>query len=251
MKMKSNAFKVFASAVVIINLAIPAVIFAQANICNRISDLSLKIGQRMDNLSAKIEEKVSQREQTIENRWQKRDGQKTENRTEWDANRAEHIAKLEERATTDAQKQAVAQFKETVNAAISARRAAIDSAIETFRKSVESAITARKTKLDDAENAYRNAVNTAYQKAQTDCASSVEPAQIRTALKANLKSAKEKFNSDREIIEKMQDSMETLIASRKQAVERAIQDFKTAMEKARTDLKAAFPKTATTTPENQ
>ncbi len=55
-----------------------------------------------------------------------------------------------------------------------------------------------------------------------------------------MKSAQDKFKSDRQAIEKLKDSLEPIRATRKQAVEKAIADFKTAMEKARTDLKAAF-----------
>jgi len=55
-----------------------------------------------------------------------------------------------------------------------------------------------------------------------------------------MKTAQDKFKSDRQAIEKLKDSLEPIRAARKQEAEKAIADFKAAMEKARADLKAAL-----------
>ena len=254
--MRANFKKILRTGfwgLLVIGALVPIWIFAQnANdsqkakgFCALISNLASKYDQRVANRETKLEEKRSEIENRIAERWTQRDAKLTEKRAKWDTNRDEHFAKLEEKAVTDEQKQALLVFKQAVTAAIAARRAAINEAIDDFRRGVEQAKIDRKSAADALRNTFRNSIRAAFEKAKTDCDVGVDPATIRTNFRAEVKTAKEKFESDRQELEKLQTSMETLINTRKEAIKKAIEDFKTVMETARTEFKAAFPQAET------
>jgi len=233
----------------IAGVLVPLWIFAQnANdnqkakgFCNSISNLASKYDQKVTDRETKLEEKRNEIQNRITNRWVERDAKLAEKRAKWDVNREEHFEKLEEKAGTDEQKQALLDFKQAVTAAITARRAAIDKAIEDFRQGVERAKIDRKSAADALGNTFRNSIQAAFQKAETDCDASVDPATIRTNFRAEVKATKEKFESDRQEMEKLQTSMEALINTRKETIKKAIDGFKTAMETAKADFEAALP----------
>lgn len=245
-------FKVLFEGAIITSLLIPVLLLAQGNaekgICARLSTLSLKIDERFANFDARLEAKRTETANRIETRQNEFDARLTEKRAKWDANRDEHFAKLEEKAQTDVQKQALLAFRETVTAAISARRAAIDTANQNFREGVQDAIASRKSAVDTATTTFRNSLKAAFDKANSDCQAGVDPRTVRENLGTDLKAARDKFASDRQEIEKLKTPMETLINTRKEAIKKAIDDFKAAIEKAKTDFKAAFPTSSAPAP---
>lgn len=248
MSFRKTATVVF-GGVALAGILVPALVLAQTGdtnqgakgFCTQLSTISSNIEQRLADRDSKLEAKRAEIQSRIEERRSERDARLVAMRTKWDANRAKHFAKLEERAQTDEQKQAVVAFTGAVNAAIAARRATVDTAIQNFRDGVGGLITSRKTSVDAAITTFKNSVQLALEKAQSDCASGVSPITVRKNLLADLKAAQEKFVSDKQDIEKMEDPTESLIAARKEAIEKAIDDFKATVEQARVDLKAAFP----------
>jgi len=238
-------------------ILLPLWIFAQNTndnqkgkaICTTISNLASKYDQRVSDRETKLEEKRTEITDRINNLWAERDAKLAEKRTKWDTNREEHFAKLEEKAVTDGQKQALLVFRQAVTTAITSRRAAIDEAIKNFRQGVEQAKINRKAKVDTLNNTFRNSVKAAFEKAKTDCDAGVDIATIRENFREEVKAAKDKFESDRKDLEKLQTSMETLITTRREAIKKAIDDFKLAMEKAESDFKVAF--SSETTPSEE
>ena len=242
-----------ALGLMIVGFLTPILIYAQnANddrkakaFCNIILDLASKFDQRITNRDTKLEEKRTDITERIADRWSKRDVKLAEKRAKWDTNRDEHFAKLEEKTGTDKQEQALLVFKQAVTDAIASRRLAIDAAIQAFRQDVEQAKTDRKTAVNELRNTFQNSIQATFEKAKTDCDAGVAPATIRTNFRAEVKAAKDKFESDRQEIEKLQTTMEALINARKEAIKKAIDDFKAAMETARNDFKAVFPTEST------
>ncbi|MEK7575561.1 MAG: hypothetical protein AAB491_00530 [Patescibacteria group bacterium] len=235
----------------ITTLILPSVVFAQRiqnnNIkrdtafCLKISDTLTNIENRTDEREAKIKERIGARQSNIDERREKRDDRLAEFRQKRDENRNEHFQKLMEKAQTDAQKQAVIQFQIDINNAITARKTAIDKAISDFRQSIDNAISSRKVSVDSLVSTYKNSIKEDFNKAKTDCDNGVATSEIRTTLRASLKGLREKFENDRKNLDKVNDSIDSLITAKKAAFEKAISDFKTAVQAAKEKLKAAFP----------
>lgn len=219
------------------------------NFCANVDKMT-QLETRMIDNEDKIEKKREEQKKKIDDRWIERNTKREDNRNKWDENRDEFFAKLEGKAATNAQKQALLAFKEATTAAIAARRAAVDSAIEAFRRGVEQTVASKKTSVDALISAFRVEIQAAITKAKADCAlTNPDSVAIRVAFQDRVKAAKEKFIADKKDIDKISNSLQSLIDAKKQTVEKANSDFKAVIEKARNDLKAVFPvSTATPSP---
>lgn len=235
-------------------LAVPFMVLAQggtatggtasgenpANFCSRLLEVKSKVNGGLADRTTKLAEARTARDGKLDAGQADRDAKLADTRAKADANRQDHYAKLLEKADTDAKKQAVQTFRTAVEAAVAARRAAIDEAIKTFRQGVDGAITARKAAVDTAVNTFTASVNAATAKADTDCAGKVAPRTARETFQASLRAAREKLRTGRQALEKRKDVVTPLRTERKAAVDKAIADFKAAVEAAKNTLKAAL-----------
>lgn len=246
--MKMNSKKIFArlaGLVFVLTLISPVVSFAQTTpaknaFCSRIDQIITPIEQRMADRGAKLQAKWQEIDANLTKRVANRNTRLLDNRNIHDDNREAQYAKLEAKATTDAQKQAIVSFKAVVESAVVTRKAAVDSAISALQQSVDQSIDARRAAITTAKNEFTSAKSAAIEKAKADCAEGVAPQTIRETFRTSMESAQDKFKSDYKAIEKLKGSFESVRDTRKQAVEKAITDFKVTMEKARIDLKTAF-----------
>lgn len=207
------------------------------NICQKISDMANREQERLRQRTMNSGDRF----QNWQLKTTEKDSELANLRSNWDGNRDAQFKKLEEKATTDAQKKAVADFEATVKAAITARRTAVDAAISTFREGVKKLISDRAEGVSTSFTAFSDATKVAYETAKSDCASGKDPATIRTTLRNSIAAARTKFNSDRTSAPKVGGNIQALIDARRTAVNKAMTDFKAAMEKARTELKKSFP----------
>lgn len=200
-----------------------------------------RLGQRLGAQQQKLDEKRAERDNRLTERRQQRDERLSEVRANSDARKADHIDKLLELAQDDGQKQAVAIFQAAVDAALSARRSAVDEARQEFKNGLDAAIAARKAAVDAATGTFTDALVAAETKAKTDCdAAGSDPAQVRETLRASVESARTQLRSALQAAEKIGPQAGELVQTRNEAFRAAQADFKAALEQARTDLKAAF-----------
>ena len=207
-------------------------------ICDNLEKWVVKIDQTLTEREVKIEEKQTERLEKLDKKRENRNTKLEQHREKWEDKWEEHFGMLEEKASTSEQKQALVEFKEAVKEALASRQAAVDKAISQFRTDLDKLIANRKIAIDAAKIAYINAYNVAIQNAKQACTDGGVPSQIRETLRTALKAAKDKFNSDRRAIEKM--DVKKLVETRQQALKEALEYFKKAMEGARTKLKTAF-----------
>lgn len=207
--------------------------------CSRIENWIERINQNIAKNQERITNRQEERLQNMEEKRLQRENRLTDFREKWEINREKQYEKLAEMAQTDAQKQAVLEFKQAVEAALIARKSAIDTAISAFRTGLDQLINNRKTAIENTQNAYRNVYQVAVQKAKDDCVAGVDANQIRTTFMATLRVGRDKYNNDRQVIEKI--STKALVEARQTAFRKALDDFKTAMQAAKDKLRTAFP----------
>jgi len=193
----------------------------------RIENWIEKVDQNLVRNQERIMNKQEERLQNMEEKRLQREQKLVDFREKWEQNRERQYEKLQEIAQTDTQKQAVLEFKQTTETALTARKIAVDAAISAFRSGLDQLINNR--------NTYQVAV----QKAKEDCAAEVDANQVRTTFMATLRAGRDKYNSDRQGIEKI--STKALVETRQAAFKKALDDFKTAMQTAREKLRTAFP----------
>ena len=211
----------------------------QRAFCLRIENWIEKVDQNLVRNQERIMNKQEERLQNMEEKRLQREQKLVDFREKWEQNRERQYEKLQEIAQTDAQKQAVLEFKQTTETALTARKIAVDAAISAFRSGLDQLINNRKTTVENAKNTYRNTYQVAVQKAKEDCAAEVDANQVRTTFMATLRAGRDKYNSDRQGIEKI--STKALVETRQAAFKKALDDFKTAMQTAREKLRTAFP----------
>lgn len=162
----------------------------------------------------------------------------------------EYFQALQNRAQTEAQKQAVEKFIADVKTAVQTRKQAVDAAVQAFNDGLDQAAKVRQTAMQTAIDNFKKATEDAIAQAKADCAAGVAPVTARENFINNMKTARENFQTARENLQNLQPKLEDLRKTRNEALKKAQQDFKTALQKAKAELKAAFgsSSTSTTTP---
>ncbi len=189
----------------------------------------------------KLGEKRAERDQRMAQRRSQHETRLAELRAANDAKRADRVGSLLDKAQADAQKQAVAAFQAALDAAMNARRAAVDQAQQDFKSGIDAAIAARKSAADAAVKAFQDALAAAEAKAKADCAAAgVDSAAIREALRVAVESARAQLRTALLAAEKVGPQVSELTKTRNEAVRKAMETFKAAAETARTALKTAF-----------
>ncbi|MEK9151151.1 MAG: hypothetical protein AAB547_00800 [Patescibacteria group bacterium] len=212
----------------------------QEAFCNRFTENAEKIASNLAERRGKFEDRRENRANTLETRRDGREAKLDGNRTEADERRSAMYARLEARATTDAQKAAVAEFKKTVEEAVDTRRDAVDAAIAEFRKGVDAAIAGRKDDMESAVSQFQSEVVAALGKAKSDCADGANPETVKTNFRNSLAAARTALQNDRKDADKVGEQVKKLAETRRIAVRKALDDFRSAVEAARVELKKAF-----------
>ncbi|MEI7749792.1 MAG: hypothetical protein WCJ25_02210 [Candidatus Moraniibacteriota bacterium] len=209
--------------------------------CNRFTETAGSISEKLSGIQSRIDGRGVDKTGTIDGNRATRDANLKSVRLGQDTRRAEWYAKLDETATTDAQKTAVEEFKKTVDAAVMARRSAVDSAIAAFRSGVDALVSGKKTSATSAADNFRSAVDAAITVAKSDCAAGNDPEAIRSMFRASLKAAKDTLATERKSVEGIGPQIDTLAKTRNAATKSAVETFNAALKAATEKLKTAFP----------
>ncbi|MEI6587393.1 MAG: hypothetical protein WCO05_00410 [Candidatus Moraniibacteriota bacterium] len=215
---------------------------SNGNFCTAIEEKGGKFLENWEQKGTSIKSKKDERKNKWTEKMVANDARLAEIRAKAEAEMAKKMADLLSKpGITDAQKTAINTFSATQKTALAKRRAAVDAARKTFQTGVQSAVSTKQSGMDAVVATFKNSISAAFGKAKTDCGAGVEVGAVKETLRASLKTAREKFKSDRESNAKLKVSIEPLIVARKTAFEAARNAYKATMEPARTALKAAFP----------
>ena len=222
----------------------------RARVCTGLDNRMSLLETRYSELRKRLDANQSAQKDRLESlRNQRLDHAKTWQDTE-DTNRETQLSKLENIAKTDAQKTAVAEFKTTVETAVSVRRDAFRAADETFKTQMREAADNWKASASEVAGNFRVAVRTAANGALALCKSGDNAELIRTAFQADLETARVQFQNDRKSLTRVGDQAGEYAHARGEAFAAALADFKTTLEAARVTLKAAFAADASNTTSN-
>lgn len=210
------------------------------NFCSMIDTSNVKVLQSFE----ENENKRSLKEHDARNKFGDNRGEKEQQlqkkRSEWDEKRTNALNDLQIRATTEAQKMALSNFKAVVTAGIISRRASIDAATKRYQEGIESAVLLRSSSLSSAEQILKNSLNAAISRSKADCLSGVNSKKVKANLKADLKNARKAFNEAISVRQKSNPSIQSLIDARNASVNKAVADFNSLYNKAQADLSASF-----------
>jgi hypothetical protein len=212
----------------------------QGEFCGKFAETTGNIAEKMSGVRTKIDDLKGGREAMMEDRRDTRDGNLNGIRSTQDARRVEWYAKLEARATTNTEKDAVKDFKKSVDSAVESRRDAVDAAILTFRTGVDSLVSGKKNSAGSAADTFQDSVDAAVAGAKADCEAGKDPETIRNTFRGSLKKAKTELSTSRKSVEGIGDQVDALAKVRSESIWRAVGAFDTALKAATEKLKTAF-----------
>lgn len=212
----------------------------QAMFCSRFTDAATKIGSGMAEGRGRFEKRRDNRLDDVEDGRSSRDAKFEDKRSDADGDRSEMYANLEAKADTDAKKEALSDFKKTIEEAVDDRRDAVDAALLAFRTGVDAAIAGRKDDMQGAVDTFQAAVDAALAKAKSDCENGTAPATVRTNFLSALEAARKTLQSDHQESERVGEQVKALAETRRIAIKKALDDFKATVEAATLELKKAF-----------
>jgi hypothetical protein len=217
--------------------------------------------ERVTQLADQYDSRVSNKVETAQNRWNERYQKMTENRQEReatlkedrakrDANREQFYSKLGDKALTDDQKQALADFQLAIENAVKIRRSAVDASVDSFRSQVDSLVIARKTEREQAMNEFQTEMKAAFASAESACNSGTDVVTVRSDLKTNLQGAKTKLQSRVQSMERLGEQVSSLASQKKTEIQNAVTIFKASVKTAQDNLAKALGETADTSTES-
>ncbi|MDP3772124.1 MAG: hypothetical protein Q8Q94_01960 [bacterium] len=211
--------------------------------CARIDELIAKTEKEISGLSGKVDTHRAEQVGKIEDHRQNRDLAREKDRSRRDATFLAHIAKLKERADTDAKKQAVASYEQIITAALAGKQTSVDAITAAYRTAVDKAVADRQAALRAAVSVLTATVKTAEEKARTDCAAGIADATIRTAFMQAIKAARQRLTTDRKAAERVRSALAVVATARQQSLKTTDEGFRASIELARQAIEAAFGKT--------
>lgn len=227
-------------AVAAVRTNAPAKVDTTQNFCTNVNSYTARIAEALTKNKANLDNRQEKNKENFQERYEKRSQALTETRALGDADRGEIYARLMAKATTDVQKQAVEEFKASVEAAVATRRSAVDKALKAYWDALDTALNGRQSSVDYAKQTFANAINTAVATAQSACSAGNDPATVRTQFNASVKAAKTQFATDRKAIDKYGPQVKAIVATRNAEVKKALEAFKVTMQQVRAALKAAL-----------
>ncbi len=213
------------------------------NFCTTFSSLAQKYLTNVTNQINKLTSRIDTEGQDVTANRQKADTTLAQKRSTWEQNRQAIYTKLDNRATTTVQQQAVATFKTTIEAAITTRENAIDAAQTAFRQGFDQLITVHQTDAKQVLTAYQTALQAAINQADNSCSSGTTAATVRTSFHSALEAARQARVASTQGIDKIGPQVAALTQTRKDAIQQAVQNFQTVEQAAVAALRAAFMET--------
>lgn len=213
------------------------------NFCTRLDSLASKYEQNINTKLSGLQDRLTTRTQKMAGNRDAFNQKLDQQRAQWKQNRSALYAKLNAKATTDAQKQAVATFKIAIDAAVQAREAAVDAARSTYRNAVDQLVNQHRTDGLQTLSAFQTSVKNAIDTAKTECASGANPATVRTELQNTLASSRSARQDGVKKIDKIGPQLEVLVRARNAAVQQAMETYRNAVKQATETLRAAFRST--------
>jgi hypothetical protein len=157
-------------------------------------------------------------------------------RSQADLKRGETYKKLYEKYPSEVQKQAIDDYKTTIEDALRVRREKTDVARQDYIERANSVIKSHYEIINSEETKLISAVQAASQLAADSCLEGKDPKIIAQTFKQSMTSLKGEFKVNKSSLENNKTEIDQLLIKRKQAIDSAMAEFKLSLETAKNKL---------------
>ena len=214
------------------------------NYCTRFGTLSQKYEQNVSKQITNLQTRIQTQSDKVKTNRQDSDGTLAQHRQQWSQNRQNLYARLNGRAKTDAQKQAVTAFQSAVETAVAAREQAVDAARSAYRQTADQLISQHRTAVEQVLNAFQSAIQSAVGQAQASCTQGTNSTQVRSSFQQALKVARQTRATGIQDVDKIGPQLEQLAHTRNAAIQQAMTTYQNALHAAIAALRQAFGESA-------
>jgi DNA repair exonuclease SbcCD ATPase subunit len=200
---------------------------------NQFAEKISQFSQKRTEMEAKIQQQIAARISEI-----------TQKRGAIDETKTLNWEKLRASAKTDEQKAAIEKFILAIQNAIEIKRAATEKILFDFRAELQTEKNKRETENNAALTTYKNTLATLVSQLKSDCADGKDAKTIRETFRAEIKNAREIFQTERKQAEKFRADISPLREAKKAELKAVIDTFRNSVEEAKTELRAVFAETA-------
>ncbi len=206
------------------------------NVCERIVDADVKFEALTKMWGSNAAARATFKDERQANREAYWNGTIKDTRGDWDEKRQSGYDKMLAAADTDAEREAVAEFKADVEEAITAKRVAIDAWIAANKTARDSWESTHRTAIEAAYKDFATAIRTAITKAKDACADdNADTASIAAAFKADIDAARVELKADLKVA-----AEKDWITDKRSDLKEIMDDFHTAIKDAKAKLEASF-----------
>lgn len=204
---------------------------SDTNFCNKIETVS------NDNISA------LNKNRTMGKRHQMRVADKDEKldkaRGGYDKKRSQQFEIMLQAYKNPEQKEAIGQYRLTIQAAVELRRTTTDSARAEFRSKLSEITSMHRQQIDDAEASLVAKVQAAYENAKQACSSGSDNQDAKQSFITSMEQAKSEFATAKSGF-KNEAELQFLIEQRNQKIQAAFDNFTKTLEQAKQQLLATL-----------
>jgi hypothetical protein len=204
----------------------------RSRFCERFAETAGNMTKRMADVRSRFEQRKESFGNPVADRRITSDENLNRARSDQDSRRLDWYAGLDERVTTDEEREAVEKFRETVDAAVETRREAVDAAVETFRDGVDALLAERRAAAESIADGFEKEIDEAVAVMKARCESGDDPETLRNAFQETLGSVKERVHADRESIADADEQIAALSEVRDAAITAASETFQDALDTA-------------------
>jgi hypothetical protein len=169
-----------------------------ARFCEGLSELETKILSTLDTRIGSAKTKYQTHLDTLTSKKNTAVANLTSKRTEVDAKWDAQIAAMKAKATTEAQKAAIATFEATVESLNAARRTSVNSAVTTFTNGLDGLRGESGAEYEKMVVEHKAAIEAAFNDAEAACTAGTDGTTVSKELRADLNAAREAFKADRQ-----------------------------------------------------
>lgn len=208
--------------------------------CANLATETAKVTEKMTSLSEKLSQAWTTQDTQVASKLKQIDTDVTARREQAETNLNSNFAKLEAKAITDAQKQAVQDYETVIKTAVSIRRAAYDTARQTFRDAVKEQVALRRSIVLGQQDTFKSSVDSAIIAAKATCLDDGTSSTARTTYQTAMKAARDAFQNSRTEDNSIKNRVQEFATTRNSTFESANQAFKASLESAKLTLQQAF-----------
>lgn len=157
-------------------------------------------------------------------------------RSSWDSERNKQYEAMLAKATNDSQKQAIENFKTTIEGATKIRRSAIDNAIKVYFNDSDAQMRSQSILLNSQRLSFASSVSFAVKSAKQSCSLNENSITIRQSFQTNLEQANLQLENSRQSLEDFDGNISKIRKTEAQAINDAVNVFRQTLKSTRQTL---------------